>query len=99
MAFSLLAHPSQTKSIQGERKQVNSFQYGYRKCGPHARVLSRARGHGNSKIEIRRRNRKKASRKECKRKEVKWARKKGPALTVARAYRPLEVVATPRSSR
>lgn len=47
----------------------------YIKCGTCARAFSRTLAHWNSKVEIRKRNmqRKKASRKRLKCKEVKWA--------------------------
>ena len=47
-------------------EKARSIQYGYRKCGTHARVLSRTLVYGNSKIEIRQLkiNWKKARRKE-----------------------------------
>ena len=34
-------------------ERASSIQYGYRKCGTHARVFHRTLAHGNSKIEIR----------------------------------------------
>ena len=45
--------------------KASSIQYGYRKCGTHARVFSRTLAQGTSKIEIRqlKMKRKKARRK------------------------------------
>ena len=39
------------------RKKVSTIQYGYRKCGNHARLFSQTLAHGNSKNEIRQMNR------------------------------------------
>ena len=37
-------------------EKYSTIQYGYRKCGTHAPVFSRTLTNGNSKIEIRQRN-------------------------------------------
>ena len=46
-------------------KKASTIQYGYRKCVTHARVFSQALVHGNSKNEIRQRNKKKEIRNEA----------------------------------
>ena len=38
-------------------KKASTIKYGYRKCGTHAQVLPQTLAHGNSKNEIRQRNR------------------------------------------
>ena len=38
------------------RKTKSTIQCGYRKCGTHARVVSRTLAHGNSKNEIKQRD-------------------------------------------
>ena len=50
---------------QNKKAQKCTIQYGYRKCGTHARVLSQTLLHGNNKNEIRQRNHKKKMRSEA----------------------------------
>ena len=45
--------------MKKQNKKTSTIQYGNRKCETHARVFSQALLNGNSKIEIRQRNKKK----------------------------------------
>ena len=56
VVFSLIALPNQNKVDHWRGKRASAIQYGYRKCET-LRVFSRTLAHGNSKIEIRQRNR------------------------------------------
>ena len=51
--------------IARSEKKASTIQNGYRKCGTHARVFSQTLVYGNSKNEIRQRNKKKKIRSEA----------------------------------
>ena len=51
IAFSLISLPNQNK-VDPRSVKASSIQYGYRRCGTHARVLIQTLARGNSKNEI-----------------------------------------------
>ena len=56
IVFSLIALPDENKVHFRRAKRASYIQYGCRKCGTRAKVFSRTLAHGDSNIEIRKRN-------------------------------------------
>ena len=83
----LISESSATTRPFRPAEKENTIEYGYRKCGTHARVFPQSFPHGNSKNKIRQMHRGRMSEEKS---EYGWK-----YVIVARGYRPL-VVATPR---
>ena len=84
LVFSLIALPSQNKIDRNVSEVSSSIQYGYRKSGTRARMLSPTFPHWNSKNKGRRRNAGRRQAEELSGHEAK----KSPDLFVACAHRP-----------